>query len=38
MPLFYDPYNRNRHTGSFILVDEATNATLGAGMIGGPAQ
>ena len=37
-PLFYDPYNRNRATGSFILVDEVTNATLGAGMIGGPSQ
>ncbi len=32
-PLFYDGYRRNRTTGSFILVDEATNATVGAGMI-----
>ena len=35
MPLFFDEYRRNRHTGSFILVDEATNATVGAGMITG---
>ena len=32
-PLFYDEYRRNRTTGSFILVDEATNITVGAGMI-----
>ena len=28
-----DPYRRNRTTGSFILIDEATNVTAGAGMI-----
>ena len=33
VPLFYDDYRRNRTTGSLILVDEATNATVGAGMI-----
>jgi bifunctional enzyme CysN/CysC len=33
VPLFVDEYRRNRSTGSFILVDEATNATVGAGMI-----
>ncbi|MFN0180383.1 MAG: sulfate adenylyltransferase subunit 1 [Gemmatimonadales bacterium] len=33
VPLLYDEYRRNRTTGSFILIDEATNATLGAGMI-----
>jgi bifunctional enzyme CysN/CysC len=33
VPLFVDEYRRNRFTGSFILVDEATNATVGAGMI-----
>ncbi|MBI2967265.1 MAG: 50S ribosome-binding GTPase [Bacteroidetes bacterium] len=33
IPLFYDPYRRNRITGSFILVDEFTNETVGAGMI-----
>lgn len=32
-PLFFDAYNRNRFTGSFILVDEATNETVAAGMI-----
>jgi bifunctional enzyme CysN/CysC len=32
-PLLYDTYRRNRTTGSFILVDEATNDTVGAGMI-----
>jgi bifunctional enzyme CysN/CysC len=37
VPLFFDEYRRNRSTGSFILVDEGTNATVGAGMINGPA-
>jgi len=32
-PLMHDPYGENRTTGSFILVDEATNVTAGAGMI-----
>jgi sulfate adenylyltransferase subunit 1 len=32
-PLFHDPYNTNRNTGSFILVDEMTNQTVAAGMI-----
>ena len=32
-PLHYDPYRRNRVTGSVILIDEATNITVGAGMI-----
>jgi bifunctional enzyme CysN/CysC len=32
-PLFSDAYRRNRASGSFILVDEATNDTLAAGMI-----
>ncbi|HUZ20930.1 MAG TPA: GTP-binding protein [Acidimicrobiales bacterium] len=36
-PLFYDDYRRDRTTGSFILVDEVTNATVGAGMILRPA-
>jgi bifunctional enzyme CysN/CysC len=35
-PLFYDEYRRNRSTGSFILVDEATNHTVAAGMLLGP--
>jgi sulfate adenylyltransferase subunit 1 len=32
-PLVIDTYERNRATGSFILIDEATNQTVGAGMI-----
>jgi bifunctional enzyme CysN/CysC len=36
-PLFVDDYARNRATGRFILVDEATNATVGAGMLVVPA-
>ena len=32
-PLFVDPYQENRTTGSFILVDEGTNRTVGAGML-----
>ncbi|KAA8882896.1 adenylyl-sulfate kinase [Nocardia colli] len=35
-PLLFDPYRRNRFTGSFILVDDTTNNTVGAGMITGP--
>ena len=31
--LFFDPYQRNRVTGSFILIDAISNATVGAGMI-----
>ena len=37
-PLFYDEYRRNRTTGSFILIDENTNNTVGAGMIIGESQ
>jgi bifunctional enzyme CysN/CysC len=33
VPLLFDEYRRNRTTGSFVLVDEATNRTVGAGMI-----
>ncbi len=32
-PLFYDSYSRNRTTGSLIIIDEATNETVAAGMI-----
>jgi bifunctional enzyme CysN/CysC len=32
-PLFTDEYRRNRTTGSFLLIDEATGATVGAGMM-----
>jgi sulfate adenylyltransferase subunit 1 len=33
VPLLCDPYKRNRSTGSFILMDEFTNATVAAGMV-----
>ncbi len=32
-PLAVDPYANNRATGAFVLVDEATNETVGAGMV-----
>ncbi len=32
-PIFADPYKRNRTTGGLILIDEATNATVGAAMV-----
>lgn len=32
-PLFIDSYRRNRSTGSFIIVEEGTNSTVGVGMI-----
>ena len=32
-PLMVDPYDANRATGAFILVDEATNDTVAAGMV-----
>ncbi|GAB3207514.1 sulfate adenylyltransferase subunit 1 [Marinactinospora thermotolerans DSM 45154] len=32
-PLFADEYKRNRLTGGFVLIDEGTNTTVGAGMI-----
>ncbi|TDQ31150.1 sulfate adenylyltransferase subunit CysN [Zeaxanthinibacter enoshimensis] len=32
-PLMVDPYERNRSTGSIILIDDATNETVAAGMI-----
>jgi sulfate adenylyltransferase subunit 1 (EFTu-like GTPase family) len=34
-PLMVDRYRRNRTTGSFILIDEASNDTVGAGMVVG---
>jgi len=34
-PVFADEYRRNRATGGFVLIDEATNATVAAGMIVG---
>ncbi len=32
-PIFADTYNQSRATGSFVLIDPASNATVGAGMI-----
>ena len=32
-PLFHDSYKSNRNTGSLIIINEATNETVGAGMI-----
>ena len=32
-PLFHDAYSRNRQTGGFILIDEASNDTVAAGMV-----
>ena len=37
-PLVFDRYLDNRSTGSFILIDPATNFTAGAGMIANPAR
>ncbi len=37
-PLIFDPYTENRTTGSFILIDPATNATVAAGLISGSYQ
>jgi sulfate adenylyltransferase subunit 1 (EFTu-like GTPase family) len=32
-PLPVDPHSKNRSTGAFILIDESTNDTMGAGMV-----
>ena len=32
-PLCVDPYEENRTTGAFVVIDEATNETVGAGMV-----
>jgi bifunctional enzyme CysN/CysC len=32
-PVAFDPYQQNRNTGSFIVIDRLTNHTIGAGMI-----
>ena len=37
-PIIFDRYSDNRSTGSFILIDPATNFTCGAGMIGLPTE
>ncbi|HEV3263923.1 MAG TPA: GTP-binding protein [Acidimicrobiales bacterium] len=36
-PLAADPYQRNRITGSFVVIDPTTNGTVAAGMVGPPA-
>lgn len=36
-PVVFDPYNSNKTTGSFIVIDRLTNITVGAGMINGDA-
>ena len=36
LPLFFDSYRECRWTGSLILIDALTNATVGAAMIVGP--
>jgi bifunctional enzyme CysN/CysC len=33
VPLFVDEYRRNRTTGSFLIIEESTGATVGAGLI-----
>ena len=38
VPLVFDPYTSNRRTGSFILIDQAANGTVGAGMIAAAAD
>jgi bifunctional enzyme CysN/CysC/sulfate adenylyltransferase subunit 1 len=38
LPLFFDAYAESRTTGSLILIDGLTNATVGAAMIVGPAE
>ena len=35
-PIYFDAYTQNRATGSLILIDPETNATVGAGMILAP--
>ncbi len=37
-PLYYDRYQLNRATGSFVLIDPATNNTVAAGMIRGKSR
>lgn len=38
MPIAFDPYDKIRETGSFIIIDRLTNVTVGAGMIVGAAN
>jgi bifunctional enzyme CysN/CysC len=32
-PMFFDPYTKNRATGSFVIIDTLSNNTVGAGML-----
>jgi bifunctional enzyme CysN/CysC len=36
LPVAFDPYEANRRTGAFIVIDRYTNRTVGAGMIAFP--
>ena len=37
-PLIFDGYATNRLTGSFILIEQGTNATVAAGMLSAPPE
>ena len=37
-PLVFDGYTTNRLTGSFILIEQGTNATVAAGMLSAPTE
>ena len=37
-PVVFEPYKRNKTTGSFIVIDRLSNITVGAGMITGDAS
>ena len=37
-PIIFDGYNANQLTGAFILIEQGTNATVGAGMLFPPAE
>ncbi|HEX5397770.1 MAG TPA: sulfate adenylyltransferase, partial [Verrucomicrobiae bacterium] len=37
-PLIFDGYNTNRLTGSFILIEQGSNATVAAGMLSAPTE
>lgn len=37
-PLVFDAYNANRLTGSFVLIEQGTNATVAAGMLAAPTE
>jgi bifunctional enzyme CysN/CysC/sulfate adenylyltransferase subunit 1 len=37
-PLVYDGYSTNRLTGSFVLIEQGSNATVAAGMLTAPTE